>query len=149
VLFDPKKKLAVDDAWRKLNINISKLNLPKGKRISKLYAQKQGKKLNEMHLDLNAEETMLFVMHSVTLVEPLLTTDGLEHAAWQSWLAHRGVVAKALQHAFSVDDPEALQELIENHCTLFENVDEYTTASSGPSTTSNYIYLQRFGDSDL
>jgi hypothetical protein len=125
VLFDPKKNYADGDAWRKLNVNISKLNLPRGKRISKLYAQRQGKKMNEMHLDLNAEETLLFVMHSHTLVQPLLTSDGEEHPAWLSWLAHRAVVQKALQHAFSGGDPPELTRLIETHLSLFESVDEY------------------------
>ena len=78
-----------------------------------------------MHLDLNAEETFLYVLNSVTVIEPLLTDAGREHPAWKAWLAHRAVVAKAIQHAYVVGDSKELDRLIERHCQLFELVEEY------------------------
>ena len=72
ILFKEGAKLAVDDPWVKLNQNIETLNrtLPRGKRLPKLYPPRTGKKLKEMHLDLNASETFLFTMQSITLLEP-------------------------------------------------------------------------------
>ena len=125
ILFDPKSNLAVDDAWDKLRTNISRLHLPTGKRISKLYPQTKGKKWNEMHLDLNASQTNLFMMHSVTLVEPLLTAAGRAHTIWLSWLAHRSLLAKCLQHSFVRSDAARLQTLIEEYITAFDSVPNY------------------------
>ena len=74
ILFKPgskkRKGFAIDDAWSKLNVNIAKLNagLPRGKRIPKIYPQRKGKKINEQHLDLNASEAFLFIIHSRTLI---------------------------------------------------------------------------------
>ena len=87
--------------------------------------QTQNKKINEMHLDLNASETFLYVMHSVTLVEPLLTQRGLKHPAWLSWLAHRSVVAKALQHSMAPSEVDDLARLITAHADAFDKVVEY------------------------
>ena len=58
ILFHRKSGLAGNDAWSCLNVNIAHLNarLPRCKRISKLYKQRDGKKKNEQHLDLNASE---------------------------------------------------------------------------------------------
>jgi hypothetical protein len=106
VLFKEGAGLAVSDAWNRLRANIGKFNqiLPRGKHISLLYPQSKDKKINQMHLDLNASETFLYVNHSVTLVEPLLTESGKKDPAWLSWLAHRKVVMKTLQH--SITDKE-------------------------------------------
>ena len=78
-----------------------------------------------MHLDLNASETHQFVMQSVTLVEPLLTVAGVKHPAWQSWLAHRALVAKCLQHAFAASDPEQVLRLVQQYIDAFDRVKEY------------------------
>ena len=125
ILFNPKAKLAVPDAWAKLRASISALRLSGGKRISKLYATRDGKKWSDMHLDLNATETHQYVMQSVTLVEPLLTEDGRSHPAWKSWLAHRALLAKCLQHAFTQGDVEQVQRLVQEYSDAFDAVPQY------------------------
>jgi hypothetical protein len=119
-LFDPKSGLSVPNAWRLLNVRIAQVKLPPGKRLSKIYPQAKGKKLREMHLDLNASETHLYVMHSVAIIEPLLTEKGRSHPCWQSWLAHRSLLSKCLQHAFTRADVELVQQLVDKHEELFQ-----------------------------
>ena len=147
ILFKPGTKWAVDNAWAKLNASIAALHLPRGKRISKLYPQKKDKAWNEMHLDLNAEETMLFMMHSVSLVEPLLTDDGREHQCWKSWLAHRALVAKCLQHSFADCDALLITELIDNHEDKFALVTQYRGLERPKAHFRKHLpdALRRFG----
>jgi hypothetical protein len=127
VLFKPRSALAVEDAWSKLNANIAKVNagLPRGKRIPKIFPQRKGKKINEQHLDVNASEAFLFITHSRTLIEPLLTDLGRKHPCWISLQALSAVVQKALQHVFADHEADELAVLIAAHNKAFEDVEEY------------------------
>jgi len=127
ILFKDGSGLSVANPWAKLNFQIDTLNmsLPRGKRLPHIYPPAPGKKINEMHLDLNASETFLYVMHSVTLVEPLLTERGRQHPAWRSWLAHRAVVAKCLQHSIAESEADGLATLIKAHEAAFDRVIQY------------------------
>jgi hypothetical protein len=127
VLFKPRSALAVEDAWSKLNVNIAKVNagLPRGKRIPKIFPQRKGKKINEQHLDVNASEAFLFITHSRTLIEPLLTDLGRKHPCWISLQALSAVVQKALQHVFADHEADELAVLIAAHNKAFEDVEEY------------------------
>ena len=130
ILFKPRKagtELCVADPWAKLDANMKALNnkLPRGKRISKLYPQRKGKKISDQHLDLNASEAMLYAVHSPTLVDPILTDRGRKHPCWISWLAHVAVVQKALQHVFTDAEVDELTTLISAHEDAFDRVAEY------------------------
>ena len=131
ILFKPGSKkcpsLAVDGAWDKLNENITKLNagLPRGKRVPKMAPQRKGKKKNEQHIEMNASEAFLFICHSRTLIEPLLTDKGRKHPCWISLQALAAVVQKVLQHVFVEHEVEDLARLIEAHIEAFDNVKEY------------------------
>jgi hypothetical protein len=61
-----------------LNASILALHLPNDKRISSIPPFKPNTSIAESKLELNAAETMRFVLHSVQLLEPLLT-GGLNH----------------------------------------------------------------------
>jgi len=127
ILFNPRKGLAVNNAWSELNVNIAKVNaaLPRGKRIPKIFPQRKGKKINEQHLDLNASEAFHFICHSRTLIEPLLTDKGRTHKCWISLQALAAVVSKVLQHVFTDDEADELAVLIAAHIKAFDEVDEY------------------------
>ena len=127
ILFHRKSGLAGNDAWSNLNVNIANLNarLPRGKRISKLYKQRDGKKKNEQHLDLNASEAFLFIVHSRSLIEPLLTDKGRKHPCWLSLQALAAVVQKVMQHVFADQEADQLAELVAAHLEAFDAVHEY------------------------
>ena len=149
ILFKEGAKLAVDDPWVKLNQNIETLNrtLPRGKRLPKLYPPRTGKKLKEMHLDLNASETFLFTMQSITLLEPLLTADGKGHPAWRSWLAHRAIVSKCLQHVITDEEGDELDQLIKRHEEAFDKVVDYKDLERPKNHFMTHLSaaLRRFG----
>ena len=127
ILFNPRSSLAVKGAWEALNANITKLNagLPRGKRIPKMAPQRKGKKKNEQHIEMNASEAFLFICHSRTLIEPLLTDKGRKHPCWISLQALAAVVQKVLQHVFVEHEVEDLAKLINAHNEAFDNVKEY------------------------
>ena len=127
ILFNPRSSLAVKGAWEALNANITKLNagLPRGKRIPKMAPQRKGKKKNEQHIEMNASEAFLFICHSRTLIEPLLTDKGRKHACWISLQALAAVVHKVQQHVFAEHEVEDLAKLINAHNEAFDNVKEY------------------------
>lgn len=60
------------------------MKLPNYKRLPSLRPFPEGKKLNELTLDLNASQTLTLVVHGITLLEPLLTDHGKVHPAWLS-----------------------------------------------------------------
>ena len=103
-----------------LNAGISQLRLPHDKRISKIPPFKADVAFCDLKLDLNAAETMRFVMHSLQLVEPLLTQRGRDHAAWRSWLKHRELLQCCLKHAWKVpEDTDYLSRLVKEYGKRF------------------------------
>jgi hypothetical protein len=109
--------------WEELNACIDQLRLPKGKKISRLQPFKPDIGFDELKLDLNSSEMMHFTLHSVSLIEPLLTAKGLVHPAWVAWLKHREIVQIALQHSFDIQiDPGRLTTAIEEHARLYQEV---------------------------
>ena len=116
-----------EDPWALLNANINELNaqLPRGKKIPKVYAQRKGKKINEQHMDLNSSETLLFAMHFEMLVAPILNAKGIQHPCWASMMAHVAVVQKVLQHTFAAAEADDLSILIANFIDAFDKVPEY------------------------
>ena len=109
--------------WEDLNARIDQLRLPKGKKISRLQPFKPDIGFDELKLDLSSSEVMYFTMHSVSLIEPLLTAKGLEHSAWKAWLKHREIVQIVLQHSFDLEvDPARLASAIEDHAQRFQQV---------------------------
>ena len=109
--------------WEELNTRIAQLRLPKGKRISRIPPLKPDISFDELKLDLSSSEIMHFALHSVTLIEPMLTAKGLQHPAWKSWLKHREIVQIVVQHTFDVEmDSARLTEAIEEHSRLHQQV---------------------------
>lgn len=47
------------------------------------------------------------------------------HPCWVSWTAHCCVVKRCLQHVYTEADADDLENLIEQHLSLFEMVPEY------------------------
>jgi hypothetical protein len=74
---------------------------------------------------VNASEAFLFITHSRTLIEPLLTDLGRKHPCWISLQALSAVVQKALQHVFADHEADELAVLIAAHNKAFEDVEEY------------------------
>jgi hypothetical protein len=120
--------------WDELNARIDSLRLPKGRKIPRLQPFKPEAAFDELKLDLNSAEMMYFTLHSVTLLEPLLTAKGLQHKAWKSWLKHREMVQICVQHTFDLEeDTRRLSEAIEEHTKRFQQVPlEYCTHALAP-----------------
>ena len=74
---------------------------------------------------MNSANTFYLCIHCLTLFEPLLTKEGLSHAAWASLKKHREVVVLVLSHAAYRSDGDLLDKLIDEHADLWEKVDEY------------------------
>ena len=114
-----------------LNSRINNLVLPNDKKISKLPPFKADVAFSDLKLDLNAAETFRFVLHSVQLVEPLLTEKGKKHAAWLSWLAHRELLQCCLKHAWAVpEDVVYLDRLIKEYCKRFQQAERKCRCNS-------------------
>ena len=122
VLKTKKGLVTCSDLFAAVNQRIAGLKLPRDKRLPRFRDLTKDKKIEECHLELNSSETQTFAIHSITILEPLLTDAGKSNPAWICWLKHREVLQFTLQHAFERSDLPRLAALMDEHSELFAKV---------------------------
>ena len=127
--------------WDEVNAAICQLHLPRGKHISKLCPPRIGKKARDHVVDLNAAETMFLAIHSVTILEPLLSAEARALPCWQCWLKHRQVLAMCLEHNISLTEADAIEKCYAEYLLLFTKVYEYRIHLIYTCTYTIYIFL--------
>ena len=86
---------------------------------------KGGKPKSSTTLKMTGSEAMWFSLHSVEVLEPLLTDAMRQHPAWASWVKLCELFAVCVQHEFHVDDIERIDDLQVEYIALFNAVPEY------------------------
>ena len=111
------------DPWAAVNANAGQLRLPKSRRLPYIREPYKDKSMDEVKLELNSAQTHTFIIHVLSLVDPLLTTKGREHPSWACMLKHREVLQLCLQHTFEIPrDIEYLSRVQEEEYNKFLQV---------------------------
>jgi len=89
----------------------------------------EGDKFGQPHtnktMDMTGSQVMHFALHSVELLQPLMT-EAMKHTpAWRCWLKHNELFALCVQHSFATSDTARLDGLVVDHSRLFDQVPEY------------------------
>ena len=68
---------------------------------------------------------MLFCLHSVAILGPLMTEAMMRHPAWASWVKLVELFSFAIQHELPVGYSQRIDDLMLQHSALFDEVDQY------------------------
>ena len=151
----PDGILRSEGAWLvyiliKLGLTIDQMNealrkyphFPRDCRIPPLHEKLKegragGRPKSDKTLRMSGSQVMHFAIHSIHIFDPLLTAKMRRHPAWMSWLKMVELFLAVIQHKLSMADARRIDDLQIEHSQLFDQVGEYSVASSARSTTSS------------
>lgn len=74
---------------------------------------------------MTGSQCMHFTLHSLDILDPLLTDEMRQHPAWKCWVTLVDLFALAVQHELHVDDIKRIDDLVLAHSAAFDAVPEY------------------------
>ena len=86
---------------------------------------KGGKPSAKAVMRMTGSQMMHFALHSQQILDPLLTPQMKAHPAWICWIKLVELFALVIQVRLEVSDVERIDNLVQEHSQLFDNVAEY------------------------